>query len=179
MSFSAWLIPEEKHSGQLQELINRLARENNSPQFATHCTLVRKIMLDSNFSFDEIKIFCNQTNPVSLNVSKIMSEKTLFKSLYIQLKKEKFIVDFQKQLANFFFKREPYRFDPHLSLMYKIVSAEKQKKITVILKQYTHLLYLQFTPMQELLFLHNTKFASLLGIQKQTSHCFEKVWYRD
>ena len=130
MPFSAWLIPEERHSGQLQELINRLAQENNSPQFAPHCTLVGKIMLDSKFSFDEIKTFCNQTNPVSLNVSKIMSEKTHFKSLYIQLKKEKFIVDFQKKITNFFIKREPYLFDPHLSLMYKIVSAEKQKKIT-------------------------------------------------
>ena len=129
MPFSAWLIPEERHSGQLQELINRLAQENNSPQFAPHCTLVGKIMLGSNFSFDEIKIFCNQTIPISLNVSKIMSEKTLFKSLYIQLKKEKFIVDFQKKIANFFIKREPYKFDPHLSLMYKIVSSEKQKKI--------------------------------------------------
>ena len=129
MPFSACLIPEEKHSGQLQDLINRLAQENNSPQFVPHCTLVGKIMLDSNFSFGEIKTFCNQTNPISLNVSKIMSERTLFKSLYIKLKKEIFIVDFQKKLANFFFKREPYQFDPHLSLMYKIVSVEKQKKI--------------------------------------------------
>ena len=31
--------------------------------------------------------------------------------------------------ANYFIKREPYLFDPHLSLMYKSVSTEKQKKI--------------------------------------------------
>ena len=129
MPFSAWLIPEEKHSGQLQELINRLAEENNSPQFLPHCTLVGKIMLDSKFSFDKIKTFCNQSKPISLNVFKIMSENSLFKSLYIQFKKEKFIVDFQKKIANFFIKREPYLFDPHLSLMYKSVSTEKQKKI--------------------------------------------------
>ena len=129
MPFSAWLIPEEKHSGQLQELIDRLARENDSPQFAPHCTLVGKITLESNFSFDEIRTFFNKTIPISMYVSKIVSEKTLFKSLYIQLKKEKFIVDFQKKLASFFLKREPYYFDPHLSLMYKIFSAEKQKKI--------------------------------------------------
>ena len=128
MPFSAWLIPEENHTVQLQELIIRLAQENDSPQFAPHCTLVGKIMLDSKFSFDKIKTFCNQSKPISLNVFKIMSEKTLFKSLYIQLKKEKIIVDFQKKLANFFFKREPYQFDPHLSLMYKIVAGEKQKK---------------------------------------------------
>ena len=129
MPFSVWLIPEEKYSGQLRELIDRLARENDSPQFAPHCTLVGKITLDSNFTFDKIKTFCDQTNPISMYVSKIVSEKTLFKSLYIQLKKEKFIVDFQKKLASFFLKREPYYFDPHLSLMYKIFSAEKQKKI--------------------------------------------------
>ena len=129
MTLSAWLNPEEKHFGQLQGLINRLAQENNAPKFIPHCTLAGKIMLGSKFSFDEIKTFCNQSKPMSLNVFKIMSEKTLFKSLYIQLKKEKFIVDFQKKIANFFIKREPYLFDPHLSLMYKIVSAEKQKKI--------------------------------------------------
>ena len=129
MPFSAWLIPEERHSGQLQELINRLAQENNSPTFVPHCTLVGKIVLDSKFSFDDIKTFCNEISSVSLNVSKLMSEKTLFKSLFIQLIKDKFIVDFQKKIANFFIKREPYKFDPHLSLMYKIVSAEKQKKI--------------------------------------------------
>ena len=129
MTLSAWLNPEEKHFGQLQELINRLAQENNSPTFIPHCTLVGEIILDSNFSFDEIDIFCAQANPITLNVSKIMSEKTLFKSLYIQLKKEKIIVNFQEKLANFFINREPYKFDPHLSLMYKIVSAEKQKKI--------------------------------------------------
>ena len=129
MPFSAWLIPEERHSGQLQELINRLAQENNSPQFAPHCTLVGKIMLDSKFSFDEIKTFCKETKPISLSVSKLMSEKTLFKSLFIQLIKDKFIVDLQKKIANIFIKRGPYHFDPHLSLMYKIVPSEKQKKI--------------------------------------------------
>ena len=129
MPFSAWLIPEEKHSGQLQELINRLAQENNSPTFVPHCTLVGKIVLDSKFSFDEIKTFCNEISSVSLNVSKLMSEKTLFKSLFIQLIKDKFIVDFQKKIANIFIERGPYHFDPHLSLMYKIVPSEKQKKI--------------------------------------------------
>ena len=83
MPFSVWLIPEEKRSGQLQELIDRLAQENDSPQFAPHCTLVGKITLDSNFTFDKIKTFCDQTNPISMYVSKIVSEKTLFKSLYI------------------------------------------------------------------------------------------------
>ena len=58
MPFSAWLIPEERHSGQLQELINRLAQENNSPQFAPHCTLVGKIVLDPIFSFAKIKTIC-------------------------------------------------------------------------------------------------------------------------
>ena len=129
MPFSAWLIPEEKHSGQLQELINRLALENNAPKFIPHCTLAGKIMLGSNFLCDEIRTFCNQSKPMSLNVFKIMSEKTLFKSLYIQLKKEKFIVDFQKKIANIFIKRGPYHFDPHLSLMYKNVSDVKQKKV--------------------------------------------------
>ena len=130
MSFSAWLIPEEKHSWQFQELINRLAQENDSPPFVPHCTLVGKIMLDPKFLFDEIKIICSETKPIRLSVSELMSEKTLFKSLFIQLIKDKFIVDFQKKIANFFIKRGPYHFDPHLSLMYKIVSSEKQKKIT-------------------------------------------------
>ena len=130
MSFSAWLIPEEKYSGQFQELINRLAQENDSPPFVPHCTLVGKIMLDPKFLFDEIKIICSETKPIRLSVSELMSEKTLFKSLFIQLIKDKFIVDFQKKIANFFIKRGPYHFDPHLSLMYKIVSSEKQKKIT-------------------------------------------------
>ena len=129
MPFSAWIIPEEKHSGQFQELINRLAQENDSPPFVPHCTLVGKIMLDPKFSFDGIKTFCNETKPISLSVSKLMSEKTLFKSLFIQLKKDKFIVDFQKKIANMFIKRGPYHFDPHLSLMYKIISDVKQKKI--------------------------------------------------
>ena len=130
MPFSVWLIPEEKHFGQFQELINRLAQENNSPTFVPHCTLVGKIVLDPIFSFDDIKTFCNEISSVSLNVSKLMSEKTLFKSLFIQLIKDKFIVDLQKKIANIFIKRGPYHFDPHLSLMYKIVSDVKQKKIT-------------------------------------------------
>ena len=129
MPFSAWLIPEEKHFWQFQELINQLAQENDSPQFVPHCTLVGKIMLDSKFSFDEIKIFCKETKSITLNLSKLMSEKTLFKSLFIRLIKDKSIVDFQKKIANIFIKRESYHFDPHLSLMYKIVPSEKQKKI--------------------------------------------------
>ncbi len=130
MPFSVWLIPEEKHFGQFQELINRLAQENNSPTFVPHCTLVGKIVLDPIFSFAKIKTICNETKPISLSVSKLMSEKTLFKSLFIQIIKDKFVVDFQKKIANIFIKREPYHFDPHLSLMYKIVSDVKQKKIT-------------------------------------------------
>jgi len=129
MPFSAWLIPEEKHSGQLQELINRLSQENNSSEFPPHCSLLTQIQNFSAIPIEKIDFFCSYTKTVKLNILNIMGGDTLFKSLYIQFIRDDSILEFQQIFSNLFKNREPYRFDPHLSLMYKIVSAEKQKRI--------------------------------------------------
>ena len=129
MSFSAWLIPEEKHSGQLQELINRLSQENNSSEFPPHCSLLTQIQNFSAIPIEKIDFFCSHTKTVKLNILNIMGGDTLYKSLYIQFIRDDSILEFQQIFSNLFKNREPYRFDPHLSLMYKIVPSEKQKKI--------------------------------------------------
>ena len=129
MPFSAWLIPEKTHSGQLQDLINLLAQENNSPQFVPHCTLLSRIQNFSGIPINKIELFCSKTKPIRLKVSNIMGGKTLYKSLYIQFRKSDFILEFQQKFSNQYKKREPYLFDPHLSLMYKVVLPVKQDGI--------------------------------------------------
>lgn len=129
MPFSAWLVPYEDQEVQLRNLIIRLARENNSPEFFPHCTLLSQIQHFSDIPIAEIESFCSQSKKVNLNSLRIMGGEILYKSLYIQFERDNFIMEFQQNISHLFENREPYRFDPHLSLMYKIVSPENQERI--------------------------------------------------
>ena len=129
MPISAWLIPEEEHSKQLGELINRLGQENASPAFIPHCTLLTKIQNFSRIPIDKIESFCSHTKPFMLNVLNIVGGEILHKSLYIQIKRDDLIMELQQNFSNLFKNREPYLFDPHLSLMYKVMPPEKQVEI--------------------------------------------------
>ena len=129
MTFSVWLIPTDEHSRQLRDLINCFAQENASPAFIPHCTLLTKIQNFSSIPIDKIESFCSHTKPFKLNVLNITGGETLYKSLYIQFKRDDFIMEIQQNFSNLFNNREPYLFDPHLSLMYKIVPPEKQVEI--------------------------------------------------
>ena len=127
--FSVWLVPSKKHFLVLEKIITRLAKENQSPVFIPHCTLVGGIKSSPKHLFNEIHSFCDSNTSVNANTLQLDCEQTLFKSFFIQLKWDVKILNFQKKISKIFNKEELYQFDPHLSLMYKLVSYEKQQKI--------------------------------------------------
>jgi hypothetical protein len=129
LAYSIWLVPAEKHFLVLEKIIVRLAKENKSSVFIPHCTLVGGIKSSPKYLFNDFHKFCGSNTSVKANTLHLGCEQTLFKSFFIQLKWDVEILNFQKKISTLVNHRELYQFDPHLSLMYKLVSYEIQQKI--------------------------------------------------
>jgi len=127
--YSVWLLPIEAHNSLLKTLIDKLAELNDSPKFFPHCTLLSKIIRTEDYSLDKLQALCSELEPVKLNISGIKGGETLFKSLYIHFLNNKIIADMQNKIVTKFKIWEPYQFDPHLSLMYKILPENEQNDI--------------------------------------------------
>jgi len=119
----------EAHQSLLKTLIDTLAQGNNSPEFLPHTTLLSKIIRTDDFPFDKLQFLCSELEQVKLNISEIKGGETLFKSLYIQFSNNKIITDLQYKTASIFKIHKPYQFDPHLSLMYKILPENEQNDV--------------------------------------------------
>jgi len=140
-SYSVWLLPIEAHRSLLKTLIDKLAQLNDSPEFLPHCTLLSKIMWTEDLSFDNLQIFCSELEPVKLKISDIIGGETLFKSLYIQFLNNNIIADLQYKIASKFKIWEPYQFDPHLSLMYKVLSKKEQNNAITRIELPNHICF--------------------------------------
>ncbi len=127
--FSVWLVPEVKDRGYLQNIIDGLAKDYNSPVFIPHMTLAGDVRL----SIDEIKstveeIFGN-TKPFKIKKTRINQSELFFKTVFIEFELDDNLKNLYSLFSEKIKKDGLSTFKPHISLIYKIMPGEEKLKI--------------------------------------------------
>ena len=126
---SIWLCPTHEDELYFQKIINKLSENYNSPIFLPHCTLLGGIKLNEFDLENIIDISIDNIGLIKIKSNGIDYTNIIWKTVFIKLVLDKKL----KTLQEKFYKQiEPnidYKFDPHISLMYKILPDNTKKEI--------------------------------------------------
>ena len=126
---SIWLIPAFEDVQYLQAIINNLAATYQAPVFSPHCTLYSPTDLPA----ARVKKILERSvkNMKSFYVKNIMISHTedLWKTIFIELLRSSELEQLQQEVINQFQVEQPYKFSPHISLLYKEMPDKKKEDV--------------------------------------------------
>ena len=126
---SIWLIPSREDAQYIKVIIDNLSINYQAPVFSPHCTLYSPIDLPK----AELKKTLERSakNMKSFYVKNIMISHTedLCKTIFIELLRSSELEQLQQEVISQFQVEQPYKFSPHISLLYKEISDKKKEHI--------------------------------------------------
>lgn len=123
-----WLTFSNSDREYLKNIIDKISEKYNAPKFEPHITVYGLIDSEIN-QIDKIaKVISNQ-NSFLVKKSEILQSEELWKTVFIELKINQQLESIHKNLKKYFEKISKYEFNPHISLIYKILPIEKRIKI--------------------------------------------------
>ena len=126
---SIWLIPAREDAQYIQAIINNLSTNYQAPVFSPHCTLYSSIDLPK----AELNKILERSakNMKSFYVKNIMISHTedLWKTIFIELLRSSELEQLQQEVISQFQVEQPYKFSPHISLLYKELPDKKKENI--------------------------------------------------
>lgn len=124
-----WLTFSKDDRNYLKKIIDEISEKYHAPKFEPHITVYG--LVDS-----ELSLIDSIAKEVTLNCSSFMVKKSeilqsdeLWKTVYIELKMNNQLEIIHKNLKKYFEKISKYEFNPHISLIYKILPIEEKIKI--------------------------------------------------
>ena len=126
---SIWLIPAREDAQYIQVIIDNLSINYQAPIFSPHCTLYSPIDLPK----AELKKILERSakNMKSFYVKNIMISHTedLWKTIFIKLLRSSELEQLQQEVISQFQVEQPYKFSPHISLLYKEIPDKIKEDI--------------------------------------------------
>ena len=121
-----WLLPAEPHREVLQRLIRDLARTFDAPEFQAHVTLLtvpEKARLPR-------EVLARIPKPdVTLTTCGLGWCRKFTKTLFVNFEKTPELIDVIESIGRLSGVEKPAEIDPHLSLLYKTLPEEKQRRL--------------------------------------------------
>ena len=126
---SIWLIPAREDAQYIQVIIDNLSINYQAPVFSPHCTLYSPIDLPK----AELKKILERSakNMKSFYVKKTMISHTeyIWKTIFIDLLRSSELEQLHQEVISQFQVEQPYKFSPHISLLYKKIPDKKKEDI--------------------------------------------------
>lgn len=128
-----WLTFSKSDRKYLKNIIDEISEKYHAPKFEPHITVYGLIDSEIN-QIDKIaKVISNQ-NSFLVKKSEILQSEELWKTVFIELKINQQLESIHKNLKKYFEKFLKYEFNPHISLIYKILPIDERIKIINELK---------------------------------------------
>lgn len=132
MTFSIWLEPTMKDSIYLKNIIKELAKNYGSDVFDPHITLFSGIER-SNLAVSAIK-HCHSHRSVRTRIIDIKSSEVIWKTVFVNVQNNPSLLQLNHTIKKIAGMNNTYRFQPHISLIYKILDSKTKREIIKKLK---------------------------------------------
>lgn len=129
-----WLTFSESDRNYLKNIINNLSEKYHAPKFEPHITVYGLVNSEMSVIESIAKEATQNFNTFLVEKSEILQSEELWKTVYIELKINNQLELIYKNLKKHFEKIVKYEFNPHISLIYKILPIEEKIKIINELK---------------------------------------------
>lgn len=127
--YAIWFTFEENDEMILQDIINKLSKQNNSISFKPHITVYGLV----NTELETISKICQrisiETTSFHVYSLKISYTDYFWKTLFVKIKPIKIMTEIFENFCKNIEKLENYIFEPHISLIYKKISNQRKQEI--------------------------------------------------
>jgi putative hydrolase of the HAD superfamily len=117
---SIWLVPAEPERAALAQLIDELARRYGAPRFAPHITLFAGSTARADWR-EVVAQAVQDSAALPTQVLEVGHSDQLFKTVYLQMASSAALLALQRNVRAALPDADEYAFDPHLSLIYKLL----------------------------------------------------------
>jgi putative hydrolase of the HAD superfamily len=117
---SIWLVPAEPERAALAQRIGELARRYDAPRFAPHITLFAGSTARADWR-EALAQAVQGSVALRTRVVEIGHSDQLFKTVYLQMASSAALLALQRNVRAALHDADEYAFDPHLSLIYKLL----------------------------------------------------------
>ena len=124
-----WLTFSKSDRKYLKKIIDKISEKYHAPKFEPHITVYGLVNSEMRLIDSIAKEITLNYNSFSVKKSKILQSDELWKTVYIELKMNNEMGLNHKNLKKHFEKISKYKFNPHISLIYKILPIEEKIKI--------------------------------------------------
>ena len=127
--YAIWLLFEKEDSKYISEKIQELSKNYHSPIFLPHITVYGLIKLNLDEIHKCVKKSVFNVKQFSVYKKSINHSEEFWKSVFVTLKDNTKLVSISERLTNDLKKFSDYKFEPHISLLYKDLSNSERKKL--------------------------------------------------
>lgn len=127
-TYSLWLEPSGKIAYKLQERIKKLSKENGTPLFSPHVTLLGGVKATETEMVPLTDTLSSYVDPFELELTKAGYLDTFYQSLFIHVKETSELKKLRRNACRLF-NIEEEEYMPHLSLLYGDLSREQKERI--------------------------------------------------
>lgn len=131
-TYSLWLEPSGQIAYKLQERIRKLSKENGTPLFSPHVTLLGGVQSSETEMIPLANTLASYVEPFELELTKAGYLDTFYQSLFIHVKETNQLKKLRKNACRLF-DIEDDGYMPHLSLLYGDLSQKQKEKILNII----------------------------------------------
>jgi len=124
-----WLTFSNEDNNYLKNIIDEIAKKYHAPQFEPHVTGYGLINSKIDHIDHIVKEISWNYRSFIVKKSKILQSDELWKTVYIELEMNKQLKTIHDNLKKHFENISKYGFNPHISLIYKILPIEEKIKI--------------------------------------------------
>jgi len=127
--YAIWLTFSKSDRDYLKNVIDKISEKYHAPKFEPHITVYGLVDLKFDLIDNIIKEVSQNSNSFLVKKSKILQSEIFWKTVYVELEMNQHMKLINKNLKSHFEKILKYEFNPHISLIYKILSIEERIKI--------------------------------------------------
>ena len=116
--WSTWLMPSKTDARKYKTMILEYSKRYSSEEFDPHVTLFGRLTIDPVSIFSFFHNLADSIEPFDCNLNGTAGGKPPWMLYYIMVEKNQIISALQNKIDNLLSGYRPYRFSPHLSLVY-------------------------------------------------------------
>jgi len=127
--YSVWLLPNREDSKYLSNFIDELSKTYGGPKFPPHLTAFGDIQAKPEIIEKIVKESIMGINQFKVKKKALEFSDYVFKAAYLSLENNFHLQTINKKLDHGLSDNGKYKFEPHISLLYKIIDDSKREKI--------------------------------------------------
>lgn len=126
---SLWLLPGSDDEASLRSSINMLSQQQDTIPFTPHLTLYSPILSVPADLQTELEPICQKITPFRLDSQGIGHSDAFYRAIVIEIQANPELRHWQEQLRTRWNPTDQRPFMPHISLVYKDMSANKKREL--------------------------------------------------